>query len=131
MRLNISIVLSLFILVSCSQRQFVIGQDPYEEDNHPILKSQMSDSLYQATQGRTVKRSDRIVKTKSAAFEIAKPAFLKIEDKEFVEGRLYAFHLVNGFWIVKGMLREGFTGGTLVEIIDAESGELLHTLVWK
>ncbi|MCR9287434.1 MAG: YbbC/YhhH family protein [Bacteroidetes bacterium] len=131
MRLYIPILLSLFLLLSCSQRQFVIGKDPYEKDNHSILKSEMSDSLYQATAERNVKRSNRVVKTKRAAYEFAKPAFLKIEGKESVEGRLYAFYLVNGFWIVKGMLPEGFTGGTVVAVIDSESGELISTVSWR
>ena len=122
----------LVFLVACSPKPYVTAPDPYEEDNPLILKEGMSDSLYQATKGRHVKRSDRVVKTEQEAFEIAK---LKFQEEfgynEDIMDRLYAIHLVDGFWIVKGMLPPGFNGGTIVAVIDSESGELLYTLHWR
>jgi len=129
--IKISILLFLQFLVSCSPKQFVTGEDLYEKDNQLILKNHMSDSLYQTTLGRQIKRSNRLVKTEEDAFQIARLAFLKHEDLEYVKGRLYAFYLLNGFWIVKGMLPSGYTGGTLVAVIDSESGELIFSLIWR
>tara|TARA_B100000795_G_C22519833_1_gene330958 strand:+ start:307 stop:525 length:219 start_codon:yes stop_codon:yes gene_type:complete len=35
------------------------------------------------------------------------------------EERRYIVHLIKGFWIVKGILPVGYTGGTLVPVIDS------------
>lgn len=130
-RRQVTILSFLLMLASCSQRPF-ISYDPYKADNHAILQSQLSDSLYQATEGRRLSRKNRSLKTKTAAFELAKPAFLEaVGDTEDISGRRYAVDLVNGFWIVKGILPDGYTGGTLVAIMDAASGERLFTLIWK
>lgn len=92
----------------------------------------MTDSLFQATEGRRVKRSDRVIKNRREVKAPAKQVFLEKYDKDYgVEGRNYTIHFINGFWIVKGLLPRGFTGGTLVAIFDSESGELFSTLVWK
>jgi len=102
------------------------------EDSHYFLRSQMNDSLYQAMEGRHVKRSNRVIKTKKEAIELGKSVFLKEFSKDdTVEERRYMVHLIKGFWIVKGLLPHGFTGGTLVTVIDSESGELFYTQVWK
>ena len=132
MRLQIPILLSLLYLLSCTPKHNFAGPDSLKEDNHAILKHQMKDSLFQTIEGRHVKRSDRIVKTKKEAIEIAKRVFWKEYGKDFsIDERIYLSHLVNGFWIARGMLPKGYTGGTLVAIIDSESGELFSTLIWK
>ena len=132
MHYSISILLFLLCLASCTPKPYLAGPDPFEEDNHRILKSHLSDSLYRATAGRRVKRNSRAVKTESTAFALAKPAFVETAGyNEDILDRLYAINLANGFWIVKGMLPPGYTGGTLVAIIDSKSGELLHAFIWK
>lgn len=132
MKIYISILISLLFLISCKSNQVVSGKYLGIKDSRSILKSQMTDSLYQAMDGRKVKRSDRIIKTNRAATELGKSVFLKKYGKDYgVEGRDYTIHLISGFWIVKGLLPRGFTGGTLVAVFDSESGELFYTLVWK
>lgn len=127
------IVLSfLTCLMSCSPRQYSQGRDLLKEDNDAILKSQMSDSLFYATQGRQISSRNRLVKTKRDAFEHTMPVFLEKYGDDFnVKDRLYAFDLRNGFWIVKGMLPKGYAGGTLVAILDARKGDLISTFIWK
>jgi len=103
-----------------------------EEDSHSILKNQMDDSLYQAVEGRHVETSNRVIKTKSESIELAKPVFLESYGKDYgIEERQYTSHLIHGFWVVKGLLPRGYTGGTLVAVFDSESGDLFSTLVWK
>lgn len=132
MRYCLPLLLSLFCLAACSKKPYIQGRDQYKDDSLPILMDQLSDSLYQATDGRKIKRSDRAVKTKLEAFERAKPALAKeFGADEDIMGRPYAIYLVNGFWIVKSMLPRGFAGGTLVAIIDAETGQLHATLAWR
>ena len=102
------------------------------EDSHYFLRNHMSDSLYQSIDGRYVKKSNRAIKTEKGAIELGKLVFFK----EFGENynskeRQYLVHHIKGFWIVKGMLPIGYTGGTLVTVIDSESGKLFYTQVWK
>ena len=102
------------------------------EDSQYLLKDQLNDSLYKATEGRHVKRSNRIIKTKKKAIILAKQALLNEFGKEhYIEEKKFKVHFVRGYWIVKGMLPRGFVGGTLVAVFDSESGELFKTLVWK
>ncbi len=132
MRIQIPILLSLLYLLACTPKHNFAGPDSLKNDNHAILKQQMSDSLFQAMEGRQVKRSKRVVKTKREAIEIAKQVFWKEYNKGYnLDERIYMSQLVNGFWVTRGMLPRGSTGGGLVAIIDAESGELFSTLVWK
>ena len=132
MRFQIPILLSLLYLFSCTPKHNFAGPGSMKEDNRAILKYQMSDSLFQAIEGRHVKRSNRVIKTKKEAIKIAKRVFLKEYGKEYnVEGRIYVSHLVNGFWIARGMFPKGYTGGTLVAVFDSENGELFCTLIWK
>ena len=132
MKLQIPILLFLLLLVSCKSNQVVSGRYLGIKDSRSILKHQMSDSLYQVMDRRKVKRSDRLIKTRKGATFLAKQALQKVYGKDYeVVGREYTIHHINGFWIVKGLLPRGFSGGTLVAVFDSESGELFDTLVWK
>lgn len=132
MRLVLPTLFLVLFFGSCTPKSFITGHDLYKADNLPILKSTMSDSLYNATEGRHVNKKNRAIKTKIEAFELAKPAFIeKVGYNENILDRLYAIDLVHGFWIVKGMLPRGYTGGTLVAVIDSESGVLLYSFIWK
>ena len=128
-------ILCLSTLLSCAQSDKGLNWNAEVntiEDSHFFLRNQMNDSLYQATEGRHVKRSNRFIKTKKEAIELGKSVFLKEFGKDYdLDERRYMVHLIKGFWIVKGLLPLGFTGGTLVTVIDSESGELSYTLVWK
>ena len=77
----------------------------------------MTDSLYQTIDGRRVKRKQVLGK--------------EFGEEYFVDDRRFLVHHVNGYWIVKAMLPKGFSGGTLVTIIDSESGITYKSLVWK
>jgi hypothetical protein len=92
----------------------------------------MNDSLFQAMDRRHVKRRNRVIKTKKEAIKLAKPVFSNEFGKDYnIEERLYTVHHMNGFWIVRGHLPNGYTGGTLVAVIDSESGKPFCTLIWK
>ena len=132
MNFKISLALSLLYLLSCSPKRTVTVDYSYEEDNIAILKDQMTDSLYLAMEGREVKKSERVVKTEKEAIKLAKPVLLKVlGDNYNVEDRIYTVHLLNGYWIVRGHLPDGFSGGTLVSVIDSESGDSNYTFVWR
>ena len=126
-------ILCLCTLVSCTQADKGLNWNVEVntiEDSHYLLRNQMNDSLYQATEGRHVKRSNRLIKTKKEAIESGKSVFLKELLYDLGERR-YLTHLIKGYWIVKGMLPLEFTGGTLVTVIDSENGEVCCTQVWK
>ena len=129
--LYILTLLFLLFLISCKSNQIVSGKYLGIKDSRSILKHEMSDSLFQITEGRKVKRSDRVIKKRKEVKELAKPVFLEKYEDYGVEGRGYTIHLINGFWIVKGLLPRGLAGGTLVAVFDAESGKLYSSLVWK
>ena len=133
MRIQIPILLFLICVLSCTSLiKNVAGQDSIKEDSYKILKSQMNDSLFQAMEGRYVKRSNRVIKSKKEAIELAKTAFWKEYGKDnMINERKYTSHLMNGFWIVRGLLPRPYTGGTIVAILDAENGEHFSSLVWK
>ena len=102
------------------------------EDSHSILESQMPASQYQAIEGRHVKIGSRVIKTERDAIELAKPIFLeKFGNDHGLGGRHHTGHLIHGFWVVKGLLPRGFSGGTQVAVLDSESGDLYCTLIWK
>jgi hypothetical protein len=132
MRLHISILSAMLFLVSCAPKHNARGDYSLRTDNRALLEDQLNDSLLQLTEGRKVKRSNRVIKTKKEALELATTVFLKeYGEDDNVEERIFTIHLLNGFWIVRGLLPHGFNGGTLVAIIDSQSGELLSTLVWR
>lgn len=102
------------------------------EDSQYLLQSQMNDSLYKSIVGRDVKLKDRIIKTEKEALDLGKSIFLKEFDSGWHEpDRRYLVHFIKGYWIVKGLLPEGMTGGTLVTVIDSESGNHYYSQVWK
>jgi len=102
------------------------------KDSHYLLKHQMGDSLFQSIEGRQVKRTNRIIKSKRAALKKGKKVFTaEFGDAYEIEGRRFLVHFIKGYWIVKALLPEGFSGGTLVTVFDSESGKELYTLVWK
>ncbi len=124
------ITLLFFFMMACSPKPITTGWDTSKDDSRALLQYQLGDSLYQTIDGRQVKRRDRRVRTKKDALQLGMPALIKEYGKEDAEGRNYDVHLIHGYWIVRGILPPGFTGGMLVAVIDAESGDLLHTLVW-
>ena len=128
-------ILCLIALMSCAKTNKELTWDAEVHtiaDSRYLLKHEVKDSLYQAIEGRRVKRGKRIIETKKEAINLAKPAFLEELGTDYnIEERRYIVHLVNGFWIVKGLQPRGYTGGTLVAIIDSESGQFLTTLYWK
>ena len=128
-------LLSLSTILSCKHTEKGLNWNVEVntiEDSHYFLRTQMSDSLYNATKGRHVKKSNRIVKTKREVIDLGKSVFFKeFSNDDSIADRRYVVHFINGFWIVKGLLPHGFTGGTLVTAIDSESGEFFYTQVWK
>jgi len=128
-------ILCLSVLMSCAQAEKGLNGNVEVntiEDSHYFLRNQMSDSLYQAIDGRHVKKSNRVIKTEKEAIELGKSFFFKEFGENYnSEERRYMVNLIKGFWIVKGMLPVGHSGGTLVTVIDSESGELFYTQVWK
>lgn len=132
MKLQILLLLSLLYLVSCAPVHNARGDYSLRKDNHAILKDQMSDSLIQSIQDRHVPRSNRVIRSKKEALEFAKTVFQKkYGHEDDIEARIFTTHLVKGYWIVRGLLPRGFNGGTLVSVIDSETGELFCTFIWR
>ena len=128
-------ILCLSVLMSCAQAEKGLNGNVEVntiEDSHYFLRNHMSDSLYQSIDGRQVKKSNRAIKTKKEVIELGESVFFKEFGENYnSEERRYMVNLIKGFWIVKGMLPVGHSGGTLVTVIDSESGELFYTQVWK
>ena len=111
MRFLIPVLLCLLYLLSYTPKHNFAGPGTMKEDNHAILKQQMSDSLFHAMEGRHVKRSNRLIKTEKEVIEIARQAFLKEYGEDYaLEDRIYMSHLLNGFWVARGMLGDSQEG---------------------
>lgn len=122
-------------LLSCAKREQELKWNAELEtldDSRYLLKNQMPDSLYQTIQGRRVKMGKRLIKTEDDAIALGKEIFWKDFGKDYhPQDRRYMAHLVNGFWVIKGLQPIGFTGGALVAVVDSENGDKLYSLVWK
>ena len=123
--------LSFFVL-SCTSPIYKPGVDLYPEDNVPILKDALSEAAFQANEDELVSEPSLHIKEDAQAFAAAQP-FLEKEygNNENILSREYAFYRINGYWIVKGLLPSGFTGSTLIAVVDARSGETIYTEIWR
>ena len=102
------------------------------EDSQWLLKDQMPDSLYTSIQGRKVKQRQRQIKNEKEAIEIGRSIFAESFGSEYhYDERRYLAHLAHGYWVIKGLQPKGFMGGTLVTVVDSQTGEIFKTLVWK
>ncbi|MDF1698090.1 MAG: NTF2 fold immunity protein [Saprospiraceae bacterium] len=92
----------------------------------------MSDSLYQAIEGRNVKIKNRLIKTEKEAIAVGKSIFHKEFGEDYMDDdRRYIVLHIKGYWIVKGLQAVGYTGGTLVTVIDSKNGDIQFTKIWK
>ncbi|WP_306640876.1 NTF2 fold immunity protein [Sanyastnella coralliicola] len=132
MQLKLIAYLFLLSLVSCVYAEFSRGVDPYPEDNSFILVEALGDSLYELNLHERIRKRDKKINTDLQAFAAAKPDLREAfgEDEDILV-RAYAFHDINGYWIVKGLLPEGFAGGTLVAVVDSRTGETVRVMTWR
>ncbi|MBT8231527.1 MAG: hypothetical protein HKO66_16780 [Saprospiraceae bacterium] len=135
MNLLLPLATCLFILISCAPKESEIIWDAELEtmaDSRYLLKNQLDSSIYYSLGNRYVKRSKRAIKTKKEALNYGKKIFWRDFGKEYnIEDRRFKVHLVKGYWIVKGLLPIGYSGGALIAIVDSETGKLTKSLIWK
>jgi hypothetical protein len=101
----------------------------WAEPRHELGPEWAKRYLSEAFSGKaeSYKPEEGYVPNKETAITIAVTVLGPIYGKDKIEAESPFFaYLVDGYWIIKGSLPEGWKGGTAVVVISKTSGEIIH-----
>ena len=108
-----------FTLISCAQEK---RMSLTKENAANELKLALSTKQ----QHNVINNKTVLLKTEKDAIEIAETILFSIYGKEnIIEQKPYDVYLIDDYWILSGILKEGFIGGTFLIIINSRNAEVL------
>lgn len=126
MRLSIIAILPLLLAASCASHEFTREKDMDAHENPELLQQVMSEAEFDLIEGQEIGLDKQKVNTADKAFELGLAQFTAdFGSDDSVHSRRFTTDYLFGYWVVKGLLPEGFTGGRLVVVIDAATGEFV------
>jgi hypothetical protein len=74
-----------------------------------------------------VDNKNLIIKDSLTATEVAEPILFSIYGKEHIEEQKpYKIYLINNYWVIYGVLPEGYVGGNFLIIIDGRNSKVIR-----
>lgn len=69
---------------------------------------------------------DKVIPDKQTAIAVAEPILFKIYGKDQILGeKPYNISLIDGYWLLSGLLPEGYKGGTFLIILSEKDGRVI------
>jgi hypothetical protein len=117
--------------LSCSQHKQVAQVENAQPKSKTEILSKKSESA-NTLSATDLQPKKQYVADEQTAIAIAVAIWVPIYGKAQIESeKPYKATLINGVWIVKGSLPEGYDGGTAVAEISQEDGRILKVIHYQ
>jgi hypothetical protein len=127
MKRIILIFILLLTLNSCGQtnkENELLGRKYAEEELEIALRDKKEHNV--------VDNKNLIIKDSLTAIKVAEPILFSIYGKKNIEvQKPYKIYLINNYWVISGVLPEGYVGGNFLIIFDGRNSKVIRITYGK